>query len=150
VTQAVWLQQVSSPRFAAFVDAPYAFDAAAFGLSAPEAQLMDPQQRLLLDSVCEALPAAAVGPKQLAGQLVGVFVGIAAPDYASIAQAHSNVGPYGATGAALPPCACTSKEVGSGRQSTARACSILSLRMMIRLRRLPWDAPCAASWVPWC
>ncbi len=89
---------MSSPRFAAFVNAPYAFNAAAFGLSAPEAQLMDPQQRLLLESVSEALSAASAAPQQLADHLIGVFVGITAPDYASIAQAHSSVGPYGATG----------------------------------------------------
>ena len=89
---------MSSPRFAAFVNAPYAFDASAFSLSAPEAQLMDPQQRLLLESVSEALPATSVTPQTLAGQLVGLFVGIAAPDYAAIAQMHSSIGPYGATG----------------------------------------------------
>lgn len=34
------------------------FDAAAFGLSAPEAALMDPQQRLLLECAAEALQVA--------------------------------------------------------------------------------------------
>ena len=87
-----------SSRFAAFVGAPYAFDVAAFSLSAPEATLMDPQQRLLLESIAEALPAASAAPQKPANHLVGVFVGIAAPDWASIAQMHSGIGPYGATG----------------------------------------------------
>ena len=111
---------MSSPRFAAFVKAPYAFDAAAFSLSAPEALLMDPQQRLLLDSVCEALPAASAASQKLADRLVGVFVGIAAPDYASIAQTHSHIGPYGATG---EQCCCDAHESSACRyRSVQTAC----------------------------
>ena len=37
-------------QFGVFIAAVDAFDAAAFGIGAPEAALMDPQQRLLLDA----------------------------------------------------------------------------------------------------
>ena len=93
--------QGPSPRFAAFIAAPSAFDAAAFGITLPEAVLTDPQQRLLLESVTEAMPGAAAstsGQQQRLSAVVGVFLGIAAPDYAGLAQAHSGIGPYGATG----------------------------------------------------
>ena len=93
--------QAPSSRFAAFIASPSAFDAAAFGMSLPEATLTDPQQRLLLESVAVAVHAKAAsrrGSRQHLSATVGVFVGIAAPDYAGLAQAHSSVGPYGATG----------------------------------------------------
>lgn len=38
-------------RFSGFIDGVEAFDAAAFGITPPEAQIMDPQQRLLME-VC--------------------------------------------------------------------------------------------------
>ncbi len=63
--------------------------------------MTDPQQRLVLESVAEAMPATAaskMGPHQRLSAAVGIFVGIAAPDYADLAQAHSSIGPYGTTG----------------------------------------------------
>ncbi len=46
------------------------FDAAAFGISAPEAALMDPQQRLLLEVTAEALLAApGLNARALSAQL---------------------------------------------------------------------------------
>ena len=42
-------------RFGAWLDSVEAFDAACFGISAPEAELMDAQQRLLLEVSWEAL-----------------------------------------------------------------------------------------------
>ena len=89
--------------------APFAFDSNAFALSASEAVLMDPQQRLLLESSYEAMSTASAPhgtQRRPADQRAGVFVGIAAPDYASIAQAHSGIGPYGATGGLFGVCGC--------------------------------------------
>ena len=100
-TKPVAPDQVATPRFAAFINSPFAFDMTAFGLSASEALLTDPQHRLLLESINEALPSASVprgAHRRQTDHLVGVFVGIASPDYASMAQAHSGIGPYGATG----------------------------------------------------
>ena len=76
-----------------------AFDAAAFGLPAPEAALMDPQQRLLLEAAAEALWAGAGGAGGLAaaGGALGVYVGIASSDYGSVVKAHTAAGAYHAT-----------------------------------------------------
>ena len=43
-------------RFGGFVGGCETFDAAAFGITPPEAQLMDPQQRLLMEARALARP----------------------------------------------------------------------------------------------
>ena len=81
-----------------------AFDERHFGVSAAEAALMDPQQRLALTGALEV--AAAVAP-QAPGALtdcLGVYVGVAFADYASLLRAHAAgapPGPYTATGGTL-------------------------------------------------
>ena len=79
------------------------FDAAAFGIGAPEAAALDPQQRLLLECTAELLRGSASGPRssgsgtlephggtvsvaqRLGGpgsdMLVGAFVGVSSADY---------------------------------------------------------------------
>jgi microcystin synthetase protein McyG len=52
------------------------FDERFFGITPREAERMDPQQRLLLETAWEALEHAGLPPDRLAGQPVGVFVGI--------------------------------------------------------------------------
>jgi len=67
---------------AGFLDAPEAFDAAFFQLSASEAAAMDPRQRLLLEVAWEALEHAALAPESLRGRPVGVFIGASSEDFA--------------------------------------------------------------------
>lgn len=67
-----------------YLDAPYDFDMAAFGLSPREAIQIDPQQRLLAELTWEALEDARIPPSALAGHEVGVYVGVSALDHASL------------------------------------------------------------------
>ena len=73
-----------SYTFAAGVlDDVWGFDPGVFGLSPREAENMDPQQRILLQVVWESLEDAGVAPSALAGQNVGVYVGVSSPDTAT-------------------------------------------------------------------
>ncbi|MFI1358050.1 SDR family NAD(P)-dependent oxidoreductase [Streptomyces sp. NPDC020898] len=60
------------------------FDAAFFGMSPRQAAAADPQQRLMLELGWTALENAGIVPGTLAGTSTGVFVGIAADDYAAL------------------------------------------------------------------
>jgi acyl transferase domain-containing protein/acyl-CoA synthetase (AMP-forming)/AMP-acid ligase II/acyl carrier protein/ubiquinone/menaquinone biosynthesis C-methylase UbiE len=78
------------------------FDAAHFGIAPQEAQYIDPQHRLLLETAWEALEEAGISPQTLAGEKVGVFVGISSPEYARLAaNVPGAIGPYFGTGNAL-------------------------------------------------
>ena len=70
-----------------FIDGLGEFDAAFFGLSAPEARVMDPQQRLLLRETWRLLENAGIAPRRLSGASVGVFVGIADTGYGRLVAA---------------------------------------------------------------
>jgi acyl transferase domain-containing protein len=95
-----------------------AFDATAFGLSAPEAAMMDPQQRLVMElggagvvgdpqqrlvmELGSSSLSSSSQPRSIApmSQDVGVFVGVSTTDYADLKKAHTTIGVYSATGKA--------------------------------------------------
>ena len=80
---------------------PAEFDATFFGIAPKEAISLDPQQRLLLEVTWESLENAAIGPEQVYGTPMGVFVGLATNDYSLVmangAGSSKNTG-YFATG----------------------------------------------------
>jgi acyl transferase domain-containing protein/acyl carrier protein/predicted O-methyltransferase YrrM len=91
-------------RLGGFLDGIEQFDATFFGISPREATAMDPQQRLLLEAGWEAMEDAGLIVDRLRGTKVGVFVGIAAYDYAEIQHGYENrhlIGPHTNTGLAL-------------------------------------------------
>ncbi len=93
-----------------------AFDAAAFGVSPPEAALMDPQQRLLLEAAAEVMHgrggAAALGATSsgsgvkpataAAAAAVGAWVGVSSMDYNKLSVKFTGgVTQFTSTGASL-------------------------------------------------
>ncbi|HEY1110409.1 MAG TPA: beta-ketoacyl synthase N-terminal-like domain-containing protein, partial [Opitutaceae bacterium] len=75
------------------------FDALFFDISPREAELMDPQQRLFLQTVWRAIEDAGYRKSDFAGTKTGLFVGVAANDYANVlAHAGVEVEAYSSTG----------------------------------------------------
>jgi acyl transferase domain-containing protein/aryl carrier-like protein len=90
-------------RWGGFLSDVDAFDAAFFGISPREAMHIDPQQRLLLETTWEALEDGGIAVEKLAGQRVGVFVGVTSSDYGhkQLSDLDGIVDGYGITGSAL-------------------------------------------------
>lgn len=101
-----WGDPLSEPgkgnvKWGGFIQDIEAFDAAFFGVSAPEARMIDPQQRLLLTEAWRVIEDAGYAPSALAGSKTGVFIGTADTGYSRlIAEAGVNVEGYSMTGLA--------------------------------------------------
>lgn len=90
-------------RFGGFLDGIDGFDPEFFGISPREAMWIEPQQRLVLETVWEGLERAGYAPSALRGSRTGIFVGVAANEYAHLLSAESvdKIEPYFITGNAL-------------------------------------------------
>ena len=99
----VWPED--KPRWGGWLDDIDQFDPAAFGIAAREAAGIDPQQRLMLEVAAEALEDAGIVPESLAGEPVGVFVGVSSSDYAWWCLKNSPIDAWSGTGNAHSICA---------------------------------------------
>lgn len=78
------------------------FDAAFFGISAPEARAMDPQQRLMLQQTWRLLEDAGYAPRSLSGANIGIFMGVSTSGYAQLLD-EAGQKTEGYSGAGLAP-----------------------------------------------
>lgn len=67
-----------------FLDEIDMFDPLFFKISPHEARLIDPQQRLMLQTSWHAIEDAGYNPKDLAGSLTGVFIGVSPAQYLNV------------------------------------------------------------------
>ncbi|MCZ8379917.1 SDR family NAD(P)-dependent oxidoreductase [Mycobacterium sp. CPCC 205372] len=90
-------------RFGGFLDGIDGFDPEFFGISPREAVWIEPQQRLMLETAWEGLERAGYSPASLRGSKTGVFVGVAANEYAHLLSSESidKIEPHFITGNAL-------------------------------------------------
>ena len=88
----------TSLRFGGFVPGHDQFDAAFFNLSPREAELMDPQHRLFMMCVWKLIEKAGYAPGSLAGQKMGIFLGINLLDYVDLANRAGIMDPQQMTG----------------------------------------------------
>ncbi|OBI76547.1 type I polyketide synthase [Mycobacterium sp. E740] len=90
-------------RFGGFLDEIDGFDPEFFGISPREAVWIEPQQRLTLETAWEGLERAGYSPASLRGSRTGIFMGVAANEYAHLLSSESvdKIEPYFITGNAL-------------------------------------------------
>ncbi|AZZ95796.1 hybrid non-ribosomal peptide synthetase/type I polyketide synthase [Pseudoalteromonas sp. R3] len=92
---------LSKTRLGGYLNDIEQFDAGLFGISPAEARYIDPQHRLLLETSYHAIQSAGMMPAELAGQPVGVYVGISQNDYFNMSNQAQQGNPYLGTGTAL-------------------------------------------------
>ncbi|MBU6398819.1 MAG: SDR family NAD(P)-dependent oxidoreductase [Verrucomicrobia bacterium] len=85
-------------RWGGFIDGVDLFDAEFFGITPLEAELMDPQQRLFLRTVWETFENAGLPVNVLRPKPVGLFVGVATSDYATLLHEQGGMEAHTATG----------------------------------------------------
>lgn len=90
-------------RFGGFLDGIEGFDPEFFGISPREAVWIEPQQRLMLEMAWEGLERAGYSPGALRGSRTGIFVGVAANEYAHLLSSEpiDKIEPHFITGNAL-------------------------------------------------
>ncbi|KUI44755.1 polyketide synthase [Mycobacterium sp. GA-1199] len=90
-------------RYGGFLDEIDGFDPEFFGISPREAVWIEPQQRLTLETAWEGLERAGYAPAALRGSRTGIFMGVAANEYAHLLSSESvdKIEPYFITGNAL-------------------------------------------------
>ncbi len=90
-------------RFGGFLEGIDGFDPEFFGISPREAVWIEPQQRLMLEMAWEGLERAGYSPASLRGSRTGIFVGVAANEYAHLLSGESvdKIMPHFITGNAL-------------------------------------------------
>jgi phthiocerol/phenolphthiocerol synthesis type-I polyketide synthase D len=71
-------------QYGALLDRAFDFDNEFFNINTKEARQMDPQQRLLLKHTWLAFEDAGIKPSSLAGQDVGVYVGVMGNEWGSL------------------------------------------------------------------
>lgn len=129
---------VAAIRFGAFLRDADQFDAAAFGLSGPEALVTDPQHRLLLASAAQLL--ATPGAFAAAGSMsdTGVFIGISWTEYHQLSKTCGQpVGASTAQGAVLSVACGRWVSAGAWLTGTAQgACMQLHDAGLAGLRRV--------------
>ena len=118
-------------RHGGFLSGAELFDNARFGVSPAEAAAVDPQQRLLLERGYEALHGAGMDKAALGGSLAGVFLGIAANDWQSVAAQSASAG------------ACTPPPAGSMSVASGRLSFVLGLQGPC----VSYDTACSAALV---
>jgi amino acid adenylation domain-containing protein len=74
----------SNSKWGGFMKEIDKFDPLFFGISPREAQMMDPQQRIFLETVWKAIEDSGQKVSDLSGSRTGLFVGVAADDYAHL------------------------------------------------------------------
>jgi acyl transferase domain-containing protein len=90
-------------RWGGFINDVDQFDAAYFGISPREAAEMDPQQRIVLETALDALDNAGMAREAIAGEAMGVFVGVHghASDYLLLQNENlAEIDAFSGTGAA--------------------------------------------------
>ncbi|KZN46883.1 hybrid non-ribosomal peptide synthetase/type I polyketide synthase [Pseudoalteromonas luteoviolacea] len=94
-------RDINGDRFGGYLADIDKFDHTLFGVAPSEASHIDPQQRLLLENSYHAIQSAGYTLAMLAGQRVGVYVGISQSDYFSLCQETEKNHAYLGTGTAL-------------------------------------------------